>query len=297
MSVRFIKFPEVEDPKERTTLEYAWLERQQSEELKRNQQNYINFGELPDDIVRPAVLWVHYQGLSVLPKSGHVYFQTITTENEDGEIEVVALQPKVQYAGEIYMAVHGENATYGAVEMLIDGRRLGAESLEYAPFSLESELTVRVVDKANKARSVTQTIAECLKHGLEYSPTIAKYKGDLKKFWNGYLAYKNGDQSQFNPWYANPLAMSAKTLWRKLENQDKITTYSEAYLEETRQTAVDAQALPKFSVDVSKGQITTGHDTALAIGSGAVVDVTMKVPPLLDSQMVAEVVDDIDIEI
>lgn len=297
MSVRFIKFPEVEDPKERTTLEYAWLERQQSEELKRNQQNYINFGELPDDIVRSAVLWVHYQGLSVLPKSGHVYFQTITLENEDGEIEIVALQPKVQYAGEIHLAVHGENATYKAVEMLIDGRRLGAESLEDVPFSLQSELTVRVVDKANKARTVTQTIAECLKHGLEYSPTIAKYKGDLKKFWDGYLKYKNGDQSSFNPWYANPLAMSAKTLWRRLENQDKITTYSEEYLEEIRQTAVDAQALPKFSVDVSQGQLAAGTDTAPLIESGVVVNATSHALPMLESQTAVEVIDDSDIEI
>ena len=251
MAIRFVKFPEVEDAKERSILEFAWLERQQNEELKKNQQNYINFGALPDEIIKPAVLWVYYQGLSVLPQSRHVYFQQITMENEDGEIEIVALQPKVQYAGEIHMAVHGENARYSAVEMLIDGRRLGAESLDSVDFNLSSMLTVRVVDKANKARVLTKTIGECLLHGLEYSPTLSKFKGDLEKFWNGYLKYKAGNQSLFNPWFADPISMSAKTIWRKLDNQDKITAYSEEYLEEIRETAIAAQMLPDVKVDMN----------------------------------------------
>lgn len=251
MAIRFIKFPEIEDVKERSALEFAWLERQQNEELKKNQQNYINFGELPDEIVKPAVLWVFYQGLSVLPNSGHVYFQEITAENEEGEIVTVALQPKIQYAGEIYLAVHGDNARYNAVEMLLDGYRLGAERLESTPFNLESKLTVRVVDKANDKRSITKSIGECLQHGLEYSPTLAKFKGDLNKFWKGYQDYRAGNQTLLNPWFLNPVAMSAKTLWRKLDGQDKITSYSEEYLEEIREMAISAQMLPDVRVDMA----------------------------------------------
>lgn len=257
MAIKFLKFPEVENQKERSALEFAWLERQQSEEQKKNQQNYINFGELPEDIVRPAVLWAYYQGLSVLPKSGHVYFQTITAENEDGEIEVVALQPRIQYAGEIYLAVHGENPRYRGVEMLIDGRRLGADNLDDIPFNLNSQLTVRVIDMANNSRSITQTIGACFQHGLDYSPTISKFKGDLKKFWQGYEKFKAGDQSMFNPWYANPLAMCAKTLWRKLDGQDKITSFSEDYLAEVRGTAVATQTLPDVKVDFETGEVLT----------------------------------------
>lgn len=254
MAVRFVKFPEVEDAKERSILEYAWLERQQNEELKKNQQNYINFGVLPDEIIKPAVLWAHYQGLSVSPQSRHVYFQEITMENEDGEIETVALQPKIQYAGEIFLAVHGENARYNAVEMLIDNKRLGAETLDSTPFDLNSLLTVRVVDKANKARSMTKTIKACLEHGLEYSPTLAKFKGDLEKLWKGYQDYRAGNQSLFNPWFSNPITMSAKHVWRKLDNQDTITTYSEEYLEEIREAAIMAQALPDVVIDMVEAE-------------------------------------------
>lgn len=252
MSIRFIKFPEVENPKERSALEFAWLERQQNEEQKKNQQTYIDFGKLPDDIIKPAVLWVYYQGLSVSPQSRHVYFQKITMENEDGEIEVVALQPKVQYAGEIYLAVHGENARYSAVEMLIDGKRLGAESLDNVPFTLNSILTVRVIDKANQARSLSKSISDCLLHGLEYSPTLSKFKGNLQNFWEGYQKYLEGDQTKFNPWFANPISMSAKHVWRKLDNQDSITTYSEEYLEEIRETAILTQMLPDVKVDMDE---------------------------------------------
>ena len=39
MSVRFVRFPEIEDMKDRTMVEFAWLERQQSEELKKNHRN------------------------------------------------------------------------------------------------------------------------------------------------------------------------------------------------------------------------------------------------------------------
>ena len=39
MSIKFLKFPEVENQKERSALEFAWLERQQSEEQKKNQQS------------------------------------------------------------------------------------------------------------------------------------------------------------------------------------------------------------------------------------------------------------------
>lgn len=274
MAIRFIKFPEVEDAKDRSALEFAWLERQQNEELKKNQQNYINFGALPDEIVRPAVLWVYYKGLSVAPQSRHVYFQEITMENEDGEIETVALQPKIQYAGEIYLAVHGENARYNAVEMLIDGNRMGAESLESVPFTMNSTLTIRVIDKANQARSMTKTIGECLKHGLEYSPTLAKFKGDLEKLWKGYLDYKAGNQSLFNPWYANPVTMSAKHVWRRLDNQDAITTYSEEYLEEIRETAISAQMLPDVHVDMGNvKEIAAPVAPALAEGEIVIEDI------------------------
>lgn len=257
MSIRFVKFPEVENAKERSALEFAWLERQQSEEQKKNQQSYVNYGALSDDIVKPAVLWVYYQGLSVLPKSRHVYFQTITTENADGEIEVVALQPKIQYAGEIYLAVHGENAKYRAVEMLVDGKRLGIEGLDTVAFGLNSRLTIHAFDRANRTKSLTKTIGECLQHGLEYSPTLSKFKGDLQKLWAGYLKYKEGDQSLFNPWFANPLIMCAKTVWRKLENLDAITTYSEEYLEEIRETAVVTQLMPSVTVDLTTGEVAS----------------------------------------
>lgn len=270
MSIRFIKFPEVENGKDRSALEFAWLERQQSEEQKKNQQNYINFGALPDDVIKPAVLWAYYQGLSVLPRSGHVYFQTITMENEDGEIEVVALQPRIQYAGEIYLAVHGENPRYRGVEMLIDGKRLGADSMDNVPFTLNSQLTVRVIDMANKSRSFTQTIGACFQHGLEYSPTIAKFKGDLQKFWAGYQKFRNGDTSLFNPWFANPLAMCTKTLWRKLDGQDKITSYSEDYLAEIRETAVAAQALPDVRVDFETGEILEMEAPAMPLIEGCI---------------------------
>ncbi len=273
MAIRFVKFPEVEDAKERSILEFAWLERQQNEELKKNQQNYINFGALPDEIVKPAVLWVYYKGLSVLPSSRHVYFQQITAENEDGAIETVALQPKIQYAGEIYLAVHGENARYNAVEMLVDGNRMGAETLDSVPFNLKSLLTVRVIDKAGQARSLTKTIGDCLLHGLEYSPTISKFKGDLNKFWKGYQDYKAGNQSLFNPWFADPLSMSAKTLWRKIDNQDKITSYSEEYLEEVRETAIAAQMLPDVTVDMGAAKaIPASSPVAMIEESITVID-------------------------
>ncbi len=288
MSIRFVKFPEIEDAKDRSILEFAWLERQQAEEQKKNQQNYINFGALPDDIVKPAVLWAYYQGLSVLPRSGHIYFQTITMENEEGEIEIVALQPKIQYAGEIYLAVHGENARYNAVEMLIDGRRLGAENLDNVEFSLNSLLTIRVVDTANQTRSITKTIKDCLQHGLEYSPTLNKFKGNLEKFWSGYLEYKKGEQSLFNPWYANPLAMSAKTLWRKLDGQDKITTYSEEYLEEIRETAVTAQALPEVIFDVSTGEITSAQEQ-LPMIKGEIEVMPVPQLPMIEEQTTREI--------
>lgn len=260
MSIRFIKFPEVENAKDRSELEFAWLERQQAEEQKKNQQNYINFGELSDDIVKPAVLWVYYQGLSILPKSRHIYFQTITAENEDGEIVTVALQPKIQYAGEIFLAVHGENARYKGVEMLVDGKILGAEDIDGTPFTINSLLTVRVIDTANRVRYLTKTVEACLRHGLEYSPTIAKFKGDLNKFWAGFEKYKKGDESLFNPWYADPLSMCAKTLWRKIDNQDKITSYSEKYLEEIREAAINAQTLPEISLDIGVGEALSAYE-------------------------------------
>ncbi len=253
MSVRFVRFPEIEDMKDRTMVEFAWLERQQSEELKKNQQSYIDFGALPDDIVKPAVLWAYYQGLSVSPKDRHLYFQQIKAENEDGEIENVALQPVIQYAGEIYLAVHGENARYKAVEMLIDGKRLGTATLDSAPFGLNSLLTIRVIDMANEERLLTKTVADCIKHGLEYSPTLAKFKKDLGRFWEGYQAYRNGNTSLFNPWYTSPLTMCAKTVWRQLDGSDKITSYSEEYLEEVRATAIKAQSLPDVRFDALSG--------------------------------------------
>lgn len=273
MAIRFVKFPEVENAKERSILEFAWLERQQNEELKKNQQNYINFGALPDEIIKPAVLWVYYKGLSVLPSSRHVYFQQITAENEDGEIETVALQPKIQYAGEIHLAVHGENARYNAVEMLIDNKRLGAETLDDTPFDLNSLLTIRVIDKAGQARSLSKSIKDCLLHGLEHSPTISKFKGDLNKFWKGYQDYKAGNQSLFNPWYANPITMSAKHVWRRLDNQDAITTYSEEYLEEVRETAIASQMLPEVTVDMSGTKaIPASAPVALIEESVTVID-------------------------
>lgn len=253
MSVRFVRFPEIENIEERTMLEYAWLERQQNEEQKKNQQSYIDLGALPDEIVKPAVLWVHYQGLSVLPSDRHIYLQTVSCENEDGEIEIIALQPKVQYAGEIYLAVHGEDARYNAVEMLIDGKRLGAESIDRVPFGLESKITIRVIDKMNKARSLTSSVSNCLEHGLKYSPTLSRFKRNLDEFWKGYLKYKEGDQKQFNPWYADLLSMCAKTVWRKLDNADKITAYSSEYLEEVRDAAVVTQALPDVKINMLTG--------------------------------------------
>ncbi|MFA5448870.1 MAG: hypothetical protein WC292_00290 [Clostridia bacterium] len=296
MAIRFIKFPEVENGKDRTALEFAWLERQQAEEQKKNQQNYINFGELPDDIVKPAVLWAYYQGLSVLPRDGHVYFQTVTIENQDGAIEVIALQPKIQYAGEIYLAVHGENARYRAVEMLIDGRRLGAENMDNIAFGLNSQLTVRVVDMANKARSITQTIGVCFQHGLEYSPTLGKFKKDLNKFWAGYEKYRKGDTSLFNPWYANPLAMSAKTLWRKIDGQDKITTYSEEYLEEVREATVTGLALPEIKVDFETGEILE-LDAPVPMITGEVVVEEEVAPIMIESSEVVAPIKDDEIEI
>lgn len=272
MAVKFMKFPEIENAKERSVLEFAWLERQQAEELKKNQQNYINFGGLPDEIVRPAVLWVYYQGLSILPKDGHIYFEQITAENEDGEIVTVALQPKIQYQGEIHLAVHGENARYDAVEMLVDGKVLGAESIDRTPFSLDSILTIRVIDKKGEAKALTKTIAECLQHGLDNSPTIAKFKGNLENFWKGYEKYIKGDQSLFNPWFANPLAMCAKTVWRKIDGQDKITTYSKEYLEKERERAIDTQELPKIAVNIETGEVLTEHNPLPMIEENTTAD-------------------------